>query len=155
MKAEKYTLVSESVRGNTLARISEIPCDGKTTVSIGSSGSKSARQRGLQWRWYTDVAKAGIGGKHEDDKNGVHLVSKYRWALPILIRDDANFADLYNSWATKYKGDEFRMLWFIQTQVSTEDFNVSQMAEYLTNFQHHYLSHGVNLTNPDEQGLLQ
>ena len=154
MKAEKYTLVSESVRGNTIARISEIPCDGKVTVTIGASGSKSSRQRALQWKLYTEIAQAGIGGKHEDTKEGVALVVKYRWVLPILIRDDPNFAELYTAWADKYKGkDDFRMLWFVKTQVHTEALTTSQMSEVLSEV-YNYYGNMVNLTHPEDRGLL-
>jgi hypothetical protein len=108
--------------------------------------------RGLEWRWYTDVAIAGVGGKHSDTKDGVHLLSKYRWALPILIRDDEFFSEIYAAWKQKHGSDEERMKWFIESQVHTERFNTSQMAEYLTEFQRHY-GQMVNLTDPKDMGL--
>jgi len=154
MKAESYILVSDTVRNNAIRRMQEIPCDGKMQVTFSSAGSKSARQRGLQWRWNDDVAKSGMGGEHEDTKEGVHLVSKYRWAIPIFIRDDPFFADLFIEWRKLYGGDKERMMWFVDNQVHTENFNIAQMAEFLTSFQEYYISNGVSLTSPEDRGLL-
>lgn len=154
MKAEQFRIVNDKVKANLVVRIMEIPADGKTKVVISDAGSKSVRQRGLQFRWYTEVANAGIGGKHEDTKEGVHLLSKWQWAVPILIRDDEFFNDLYTAWVEMYGKDEERMRWFVDTQVHSESFNTSQMAEFLTCFQRHY-GPLVSLTDPDERGLLE
>ena len=152
MKQEQYNLVSDSVKATVVNRLMELPSDGKVKVVISNAGDKSARQRGLQWRWYTEVAKAGVGGKHEDTKEGVHLVSKYRWALPILLRDDEFFSEIYKAWKDKHGNDEEAMKWFVDVQVHTESLSSSQMAEFLTEF-HRYYAPLVNLTNPDDLGL--
>jgi len=154
MKAESYFIVSERVKNNLTCRIKDIPADGNLKVVISNAGSKSAKQRGLQWRWHTEVASAGIGGKHEDTKNGVHLVSKWRWAIPILLRDDEFFSSLYSAWIHLYGKDEERMRWFVDNHVHTERFNTSQMAEFLTEFQRHY-GPLVNLTDPGDKGLME
>ena len=152
MKAENFIINSDQVKANLIERIDSIPTDGKTKVSISASGSKSAKQRGLQWKWFTEVSQAGIGGKHEDTKEGVALLAKWRWAIPILIRDDEFFADLFAVYRDKWNDDEARMRYFIDVYVHTEQFNTSQMAEFLTEFQKHY-SPLVNLTDPQE-GML-
>jgi len=155
VKQESYILANDNVRNNLIMRIKEIECNGKTKVTISGSGTKTARQRSLQFLWYTEVANSGLGGKHEDTKDGVHLIAKYRWAIPIFNRDDVHFNDLYSIWIQLYGKDPERMEWFVDNQVHTEDFSVSQMAEYLTDFQRYYADKEVNLTNPDEQGLLK
>ena len=155
MKAESYILANEAVKINACLRIKDIIADGQTKVTISAAGSKSSRQRGLQWVWYTDIAKAGIGGEHEDTKEGVHLVSKYRWAIPILVRDNSFFSDLYDLFIDKYGKDPERMMFFVENQVHTEKFNVSQMAEFLSDIQKYYASKGVSLTDPDDLKLLQ
>ena len=137
-----------------MTRCKELELDGRTKLTLSDAGDKSARQRGLQWIWNGEVAAAGIGGKHEDTKNGVHLVSKYRWAVPIFVRDDIYFNDLYSVWIQLYGKDADRMLWYVDSQVHTENFNTSQMAEFLTEFQRYYLDKGVTLTNPDDLKLL-
>jgi len=152
MKSEQYFIVNQTVKVNLAMRIGEIAIDGKIKVTISDAGNKSVKQRGLQWKWNTEVARSGIGGKHEDTKNGVHLISKWRWAIPILIRDDNFFAELFAAWKATHGNDEEAMRWFVDTQVSTEKFSATQMAEYLTDFERHY-SPLVNLTNPDLMGL--
>ena len=149
MKATKFILSSELIRDNAISAINNIELNGKTQVTISDVGAKSARQRALNWMWNNEVAESGIGGKHEDTAEGVHLVAKYRWALPILQRDDEHFASLYDIWVQLYKGDEERMLWFIDKQVHTEAMSVSQNAEFLTMFQRFYQKHGVSLTDPE------
>ncbi len=152
MKPESYYIISHAVTLNLATRIGMIPIDGSVKVVISDAGSKSSKQRGLQWQWYTEVARAGIGGKHEDTKNGVHLLSKWRWAVPILLRDDGFFADIFNVWREKYGDNPEAMGWFLDNHVTTEKFNASQMAEYLTDFERHYRPM-VNLTDPDLMGL--
>lgn len=150
MKTEHYTIISDNVKAVLIDRIRAIPVDGKTKISISDSGSKSAKQRGLQWKWYSEVAQAGIGGKHEDTKEGVNLVAKWRWAVPILIRDDEFFADLFALYQNKWENDPERMRYFVDLYVHTEQFNTSQMAEFLNEFYNHYSSF-VRLTDPNEK----
>lgn len=152
MKSESYYLVSHAVTFNLATRLGMLPVDGSVKVVISNAGSKSSKQRGLQWKWYTEVSSAGVGGSHEDTKEGVHLLSKWRWAVPILKRDDEFFADLFVAWKQKHGNDPEAMKWFIDKQVSTESFNASQMAEYLTDFERHYRPM-VNLTDPSLMGL--
>ena len=154
MKPETYYLITPLVLENTIRRLREIGVNRKIQVTIQSVSKKSTKQRGLQWMWYTEVAKAGIGGKWEDTKYGVHLISKWRWAIPILIRDDEHFNDLFTAWYNLYKHDEERMRWFVEAHVHTEDFSSKQMAEFLTDFQRHY-GQLVNLTDPDDKNLLR
>ncbi len=154
MKSESYRIVNENVKISACLRIKDIAPDGKTEIVIRSAGSKSAAQRGLQWKWYTEIAKSGIGGEHEDTKEGVHLISKYRWAIPILIRDNSFFADLHSVWIQLYGKDKERMRFFIDSQAHTESFTVSQMAEFLTEMQNYYTGKGVKLTDPDDLKLL-
>ena len=154
MKAEIYHVTSLQSLKNVITRITELDLTEAKKVTISDSGTKSSRQRGLQWIWYRDIANAGIGGKHEDTKEGVHLVSKWRFGVRILQRDDSDFSDLCDVGTKKYGCDPVRMLWFVDQHVSTEIFTTSQMAEFLKEVQNYYLAHGVNLTNPAFRGLL-
>lgn len=154
MKAETYYLTSLNVISNVIARLLKIQPEEKLQVVISNTGTKSARQRGLDWMWSDDIAKAGIGGKHEDCKEGVHLVCKYRFAVPILCRDDNFFSALHEGWLLNHPNDSEAVMWFVEHHVSTEALTVSQMAEYLTAKQRYYLGKGVNLTDPEFRGLL-
>jgi hypothetical protein len=154
LKAKSFYLTRPDVVKNCINEILSIIPDGKLKVTISNAGTKSDKQRGLQWQWNEDVAKSGIGGKYEDTDIGVHRRSKYFWAIPIFCRDDDFFNDLCTEFKRRHEGDPERIMWFVDQYVSTEKFSVSQMAEYLTQFQKHYLSKGVNLTDPDYRGLL-
>jgi hypothetical protein len=153
-KSKTFFLTSSTSIDNALNKIRKLIPDGTYKVTISRAGSKSSKQRGLQFMWYEDISKSGIGGKYEDDKNGVHLVCKYRFAVPIFCRDDDFFNDLYSEFIRRNEGNEAKIMWFIEHHVSTEKFNVEQMAEYLTAMQRYYASRGVNLTDPEFQGLL-
>jgi hypothetical protein len=155
MRQENFTLIDQFVLDNLIIRLRKITLDGKTRVSIGSAGSKSVKQRSFEWLLYEAIAKSGKGGKHEDEKNGVHLVCKYRFAVPIFIRDDSFFAELWTIYRQLYGADEERMLWMVSTQVHTEKLSVSQMAEYLTELINYYALRGFELPQPEDKKLLE
>ena len=157
MRAETYYLTSLKVIDNCMTRISKIMPEEKLQVTISNIGTKSARQRGLQWMGYDDVVMSGIGDRHCDTKENVHLAAKYRFAIPIFIRDDPFFSDLYAMWCNKYEyaeDKEQRILHFVDKYVSTEKFNVSQMAEFLTEFRNDCMKKGIQLRDPEFDGLL-
>lgn len=155
MKAERFVLINDNVVNLCVASIKDKLADGKTQVVISAAAGKSARQRGLQFLWYTNVSKSGMGGRHEESVEACHVASKFRWAIPILIRDDPNFAEIYTMWVEKHGDNPEMMFYFADVWVHTEVFNLSQMAEFLTNFQEYYLNHGFPLVNPDDLGLLR
>ena len=157
MKNKPTYLVNEAARRKVINQLLDEPIDGTRKVTITNVGTKSSKQRGLQWIWYADVVKSGVGGRDEASEKRLHLVSKYRWCLPIQIRDDNMFADLwleyYQRHCKKTNASAY-FEWFVDKHVSTEALDNSQMAEYLTKFRDHYaLELGVNLSDPDE-GLL-
>lgn len=154
MKSESYRIINENVKITACMRVKDLIADGKTEVVIRNAGTKTARQRALDWKWNTEIANSGIGGNHEDSKEGVHLISKYRWAIPILCRDDPFFSDLYALYLDKYGKEPERMMFFVNSQVHTEKFTTSQMAEYMTEKQRYYTGKGVNLTDPNDLRLL-
>ena len=155
MKAEIYYLSSLETLKKVSARLFEIIPNGTVKVTFSDAGNKSSKQRGLDWKWNDEIAKSGIGGEHEDTKEGVHIVSKWRFAVRILQRDDDFFAGLYDGWCKNREGDSRAIMWFMENHISTEQFTISQMAEYLTEKQHYYLRKGVNLTDPEFRNLLE
>lgn len=154
MKAKSFSLASPNSMKAAKAYFEEIIPNGKRKVTFSDAGTKSVKQRGLQWRWYTDKAKSGMGGRLGDTKENCHLEAKYRFAVPILLRDDAKFAALYLLYCNKYEGNQEMMLYFVDQHVSTEGFDVSQMAEYLTEFKNDCVSSGIDLSDPEHRGLL-
>ena len=154
MKAENYYLTSLAVIQKVSARLLECIPDGKIKVTFSDAGSKSAKQRGLQWRGYEDKAASGIGGRFSDTKENCALEAKYRFAIPIFERDDSKFADLYLMYCNKYEGNQEMMLYFVDQHVHTEKFNTSQMAEFLTEFRNDCRRQGIELREPEFRGLL-
>jgi len=152
MKAENFMLVNESIKVNACLRIKDIVADGKTMVTIHNSGNRSVKQNSLLWLWHTFVANSGKGSY--DTKEAVHRSVKKRWVIPILIRDDPNFADLYRIWKQLYGGNMDRMNWFVDNMVSTATLDTNQMAEVLTDYQRYYLEHEMPLPDPDDLKLL-
>ena len=152
MKATKYYLINAQVKQNIIQHLNDLPLDGSVTVTISPTGSKSAKQRGLQHIWYNDVINSGLGGEYESDKESLDLYAKWRWCLDILCRDE-NFADMFLDYHAKHKDSKSKMRWFITNHVHTEDLSNNEMAEFLTEFQRHYSELGVNLTDPAAQGL--
>ncbi|MCP4186026.1 MAG: hypothetical protein GY763_00320 [Gammaproteobacteria bacterium] len=151
MKAKKFVLFNGEIRRNCLAYINAIELTGKAQVTIAQTATKSARQRGLQHIWYSDIVNSGIGGERESTRESLDLACKWRWALPIWIRDDGNFASLFLLYSNKYKGDPAKMRYFVSHHVHTEQFTTSQMAEYMDEIHKHYSTElGVTLTDPGD-----
>jgi hypothetical protein len=146
-------MINETVYQNLIDRLCTIELDGKTKITISNAGDKTTKQRGYQWRLYLDISKSGVGGERNDTAEGVHVDCKWRFALPIFMRDDDFFQELYLAFKNKYETDSERMRWFIANQVHTEQFNTSQMAEYLTMLINFYAPMGVQLSDPKDYGL--
>ena len=148
MKAENYILANDNVRNNAIMRIKEIVCDGKVRITIHNAGDRSIKQNALLWLWNTEVANSGKGSY--DTKEAVHRSIKLRWVIPVLIRDDPQFAELYAAWKGLHGGDVDRMNWFADNQVSTTILSTHQMAEVLTDYQRQYAEHGIHLSDPED-----
>lgn len=138
-----------------LSLVGEILVDGKTEVVIKKVGMSSTdKQRRLRWLWNTDVAHSGLG--RHDTKDGVDLAAKWQFARPILLRDDGMFGTIYNYFMEVVQGsDNFAEYCreFTARYISVERMTKAQAVEYLSEFQRFWLGKGVELTNPESQGL--
>lgn len=154
MKAKTFILCNQKIMHNLLAELYDLPIDGETKVTISNAGGTIEKQRGLDRLWDKDIAQAGIGGRYEDTEANVHRLSKSLFALPIMLaREEGHFAEIYNAFKKNHNGDQEAILWFIDTQISTLDFDKEEMSKYLEAKQRHYIPLGVNLTDPALQGL--
>ena len=152
MKPLRRFLGSNNDRQNVLQEISALDiAETYYCVIITDAMSKSTRQRGLQWKWYGEVANSGIGAA--DTKEGVHRFSKWQFARPILMRDDPIFAVVLPGLRKEYKGNKAVMRHICDTYVSTEGEGFA-ISEYLSDFERYYRQNGVALTIP-EKGLLR
>lgn len=152
MKKEDFILVSEAIKVNACLRIKDIIADGKTMVTIHNAGDRSIKQNALVWLWNTFVSKSGVGSY--DTKEAVHRSIKKRWVIPILLRDDPAFSEVYKAWRSLHEFDIDRMNYFVDEFVSTTKLTTHQMAEMLTDYQRFYLEHEMPLPDPDDLKLL-
>lgn len=153
MKAETFNIINHEIRDNAIKFLMDMPVDGKHKVTFSNIGTKSDRQRGLNWRWNNEIAKSGIG--QFDDANDVHREGKLNFAIPILLEEDDLFPHILKRFEELVPGDpiycgEFNPQWikFLDRYVKTEDMTTSQVADYMTSFQYYWLMAGVNLTEP-------
>lgn len=136
-------------------RLSEIKIDGSETVIFKKTDkSPTARQRRLQWKWYTEVSLSGLG--QDDDKNAVHIRAKMMFAHPILMRDDEVYPILYDTFKKAVHTSANYALYikdFANQYISTERLTKKQRAEYLREFQRFWIGKGAELTDPSLQGV--
>ena len=152
MKAETYHLGSNSTLQVVLQRLSGLKLEEASyKVVLSDSMSKSARQRGLQFRWYTDVVNSGFGSW--DNKDDLHTASKWKFARPILLRDDELFGAVWPELEKAFMQDKRTMKWISEHFLSTEGEGFA-MHEYLSDFERYWRDKGVALTIP-EQALLE
>ena len=151
MKPETFWIGSDLAKHRAIARIRELDIDGAVSVTIADTRSKSVRCRGLQWLWATEVAESGIG--QYDTKEDVHRAAKWKWAVPILLRDDPDFAEIWPDLSERFRQNPEIMRYIVDNFVSTEGKGFA-ISEYLTEFERYYRGHGVQLTIPDK-GLLE
>lgn len=151
MRAKPYFLINHEVKDLLVKEIIDLPVGQDYKVTISKSGTKSQRQQGLNWLWNSEVAASGIG--QYDDKKDVHRDGKVKFAVSILLRDDDYFPCIYSRYKEVSNGSKDDYKKFLDDWVKTQDFTVSQAAEYLTEFQRYWLQAGVNLTNPDLYGI--
>lgn len=151
----EIVLDSEQKRRYCSTMLSELNIDGSQTVVFKKTSKDStAKQRRLQWMWYGEVANSGIG--RYDTKEGVHIWSKFKFAHPILMRDDEVYPILYDTFKKAIETSENYALYikdFASQYISTERLSKRQRAEYLTEFQRYWIIKGVNLTDPALQGV--
>lgn len=145
---------SEQSRRFCKSMLDEMPLDGsKIVVFKNTPKDSTAKQRQLQWLWYTEVSQSGLGA--DDDKESVHIRAKMMFAHPILMRDDEVYPILYDTFKKAVQTSENYALYikdFASQYISTERLTKAQRAEYLTEFQRYWIGKGVNLTDPDTQG---
>ncbi len=159
MKARKYCIINAQVRNTFLRDFHSLPSDGSTSVVISATGSKSARQRGLQHIWYDDIVMSGLGGEHESTPEKLDLYCKYRWGISILVSVeigpnlDGHLGDCFMEYSRAHKSSPEKMIWWTMQNIHTEDMDNNQMAQFLTKIQDYYGHEvGVNLTDPAQRG---
>jgi hypothetical protein len=148
MKSQTFNLISDEVKANCIQYVHNLPADGKLKVVISGIGSKTDRQRALDWKWDHEIFESGIG--HADpDIETVHARSKWMFARPILMRDDELFRGIFQYFMENYGSMKESRIEFANDYISTQKMSVSQVSEYMKAKQMYWLMEGVELTNPD------
>ncbi len=151
LKTENIFIGSIAAKAKAIYLIDEIEISAGVKVTISDTKGKSARCLGLQWMWCGEVAKSGIG--RFDTKENVHRQAKWRWAVPLLKRDDEEFAYVWPGLLRAHGRDKKIMEYIVDEFVSTQGPGFA-ISEYLTDFERYWREVGVNLTIPDD-GLLE
>ena len=148
MSSVTFWLGSEAMRARALEAVKAETINGSKKVVISDTRSKSTQARGIQWLWYTEVSRSGIGSR--DTKEEVHRDAKYLFARPILMRDDETFCEIWPEIEKACAGDPDKLAYAVDNFISTEGEGFA-IGEFLTDFEHYWRGKGVNLTNPDPQ----
>ena len=136
--------------------IDELPQDQDIALTIHNyDGSKSARQRRLQWRWYSEIASSGFG--RSNDKNRVHLDSKWYQAKPLLLAGTDKYSlwiqDMWQLILEKHPNDAEKQKDFFVFAVHTESMEKEMVSDFLKDMQYYWTNKGVVLTDPSLAGL--
>jgi len=128
--------------------LSNIPIDGNTVVQIKSTKTSSlAKQRSLTWRWMKEIKRSGMEG--DRDKEEIYTRMKWRFALPIMLRDSDIFRIVYNSFIKSIEGSlEYKKYCklFTESYISTDKMNKEQREEYLNNVKSYWKEKGLSLS---------
>lgn len=146
MTTETIFLGSIAAKAKAICLINSIEIGAAMKVVVSDTRGKTAQARGVQWMWYTEVANSGIGRR--DNKDDVHADAKYKFARPILMRDDEDFAFLWPEIEARCEGDPEKIRYAVDHFISTEGEGFP-IGEYLTDFERYWRQQGVNLTIPD------
>lgn len=109
--------------------------------------SRSVNQNRLMWLWNSEIASHMGFTKDE-----VHYNLKRKFAVPIFVRDDPEYAAMVLAVKAVRKegmtGRAEALAKVIARLTSTTDFTVEQMREYLTDIEHYAAEIGASLTFP-------
>ena len=146
----------DKVRSSILKTIDGLELDKDIGVTIKNyDTSKTAKQRRLQWRWYTEIADSGLGSS--SNKNRIHLDSKWYFAKPLLLAGSDDYSlwvsDMWSLILENYPHDAKRQMNFFENAVHTEKMEKDMISEFLKDMQYYWTSKGVRLTDPSLAGL--
>ena len=114
--------------------------------------NRSASQNALMWQWTTIIANE-LG----ESKDDVHQRHKEKYLIPILERDDSEFAEMMEALRELHRQGLKQQAIFLHKRIvdmsSTTKLNVTQFTEYLNDIEHHAASLGIMLPHPSDYGL--
>jgi hypothetical protein len=123
---------------------------GKMSVTIQRhENSRTDAQRRLIWLWNSQ-----IGDSLGWTKDEVHSYMKEHLSIPIFTRDNPGFSLMIDSVKQVKASGQLREYLNIKAEVikliSTNDYNVRQGAEHLTDMERFATDKGIRLTHPED-----
>jgi len=120
----------------------QLPC----TVSVIKGAERSGQQNRTVHKWFSQ-----IGDEFGEPAHTVKARCKYRFGLPIMIRDNPRWVEKWSPLYSPILSDgtaEQKALAF-EAVPMTSEFTTKQMAEFMTAIQTEYLPKGVALIDPE------
>lgn len=148
----RLILHNAAIRARAQAIIAALPQEPVHEVVIRPhKGKRSLDQNALLWQWLTI-----IGSELGYTKEEAHEEYKRRFLVPILIRDDTEYAAMWGAVesvkasgmekeAAQLEGDIVRL-------TSTTRLNTRQFTEFLTDIDRHAAGLDIYLPRPEDQG---
>lgn len=129
--------------GNLNTDISNLDRSKDWRITVGEDKeSRSNKQNRLQWLWHTEY------GKHfGHTKEYAYCNFKYKYVLPIMLRDEEN-TQLQRLWSL-VRGDKDAIAALVHV-IHTGDLDTSQMAEALTEYDRDTATYGLVFSDPED-----
>jgi hypothetical protein len=123
---------------------------GKLSVTIQKhENSRTDAQRRLIWLWNSQ-----IGDSLGWTKDEVHFFMKEKFSIPIFTRDNPGFSLMIDSVKQIKISGQLREYINIKAEViklvSTNDYNIRQGAEHLTDMERFAADKSITLTHPED-----
>lgn len=152
---KEIILTSEQTRAYCQTMLSELKLDGSETVIFKKTDkSPTARQRRLWFMWCREVALSGLG--QDDTVEAVHTRAKWKFVRPLLLESDEVFGIIYNHFMKVVENSPNKpdqCIQFAERYISTEALTKEQRIKSLDDFMRWWVGRGVNLTQPELQGV--
>jgi hypothetical protein len=146
MKARSFKIETDYDKRLAISFIERQPLKPVLRVDVKvHRENRTLAQNALMWKWHTE------GGDHlGETKEDMHTEFKRRFVVPILRRDDAEYAKMVLAVLKLEKvgmRPEFeRLRAGIIELTSTTTLNTAQLTEALTEYERHLLSLGAEIT---------
>lgn len=148
----RLILHNAAIAARAKAIIDALPHDTVHEVIIRPHKSKrSLDQNALLWQWLTIIG-SDLGYTKEE----AHEEYKRRFLVPILIRDDAEYAAMWRTieevgQQPGMEKDSKCLAIQVTALTSTTRLNTKQMTEYLTDIDRHAAGLGIYLPHPEDR----
>ena len=146
----KTVIRTDADRNRAVEIVNRVPIDPPQEIEIREwKKNRLAAQNSLLWKWLTVIASE-LGESKED----VHARYKEKLLVPILRRDDPDFAAMIGSvnavHASGMKAEALALKREIVRLTSTTQMNVHQFTEYLNDIELDSRNFGIILPHPED-----